>query len=89
VATGAATLLAQQSQRFGFRSNHGNHPEFVSFSFGGTNNIGNAKDFRQFLQALNYQNDIFLEHGAVRWKGASSARAAGLSANENHSKPRP
>jgi hypothetical protein len=27
--------LAQRSQRFGLRSNHGNHPEFVSFSFGG------------------------------------------------------
>jgi hypothetical protein len=49
----------------------------------------NAEDFPKILQALNYQNDIFLEHGAVRWKGASSAHAAGLSANENHSKPRP
>jgi hypothetical protein len=34
-------------KRLGFQSNHGNHPEFVSFSIGGMNNIGNAKDFRQ------------------------------------------
>jgi hypothetical protein len=53
-------LLVQQSQMFGFRSNHGNHPESVSFSMWGTNKIGNAKDFPQILQALNFQGDIFL-----------------------------
>ena len=37
-------------KRSGFRSNHENHPEFDSFSIGGTNSIGNAKDFRQICK---------------------------------------
>ena len=53
-------LPVLQSQTLEFQSNHGNHPEFASFSFGGTKNIGNAKDFPQILQALNCQGDIIL-----------------------------
>ena len=48
-----AVVFRHQFQKFGLRSSHGNHPGFVSFSFWGTNNIGNAKDFCQILQALN------------------------------------
>ena len=50
-------LYRHQSQKFGLRSNHGNYPESVSFSFWGMCSIGNAKDFRQILQALNYRDD--------------------------------
>ena len=50
-------LVALQSQTFGFRSNHGNHPEFVSLSLG-TNNIGNARDFPQVLQALDSTSSV-------------------------------
>jgi hypothetical protein len=53
-------LLAQQSQTFGLRSNRGNIWNLFRFHFGGTNNIGNAKDFPQVLQALNCQGHIFL-----------------------------
>ena len=51
--TGATMLLAQQSQRFGLQSNH-RKSSGICFGFmWGMNNIRNAKDFRQNVQALN------------------------------------
>ena len=68
-------LPVLQSQTLEFQSNHGNHPEFASFSFGGTKNIGNAKDFPPNLASLELpgRHQFFPENqdsAALRWAEA-------------------
>jgi hypothetical protein len=50
----------------------------------GTNKIGNAKDFPQILQALNFQGDIFLLENP---DSADAAENNGLQANYANGTP--